>query len=112
MGKPEYNKDKKEDVVQEEKRGTNDFRTEVRQQTKLQKCCLKENLNVLTKSIDKKSNKEIVDHLRGLRAVLQVLRAQVSTPEGIEIKQSYVSFNDAFSLYLGYSTGKTTASLH
>ena len=49
MGKPEYNKDKKEDVVQEEKRGTNDFRAEIGQQTKvsenilksLQKCCLK-----------------------------------------------------------------------
>ena len=51
-----------------------------------------------------------MDHLRGLRAVLQVLLAQV--PQGIEIKQSYMSFDDAFSLFLGYSTGKTTASLH
>ena len=120
MGKPECNRDKKEDVVQEEKRGTNDFRAEIRQQTKvsenilksLQKCCLKENLNVLTKFIDKKSNKEIVDHLRGMRAVLQALLAQVPTPQGIEIKQSYMSFDDAFILYLGYSTEKTSASLH
>ena len=120
MGKPEYNKDKKKDVVHEEKHGRNDFRAEIRHQTKvsenilksLQKCCLKENLNVLTKFIDKKSNKEIVDHLRGLRAVLQVLLVQVPTPQRIEIKQSYMLFDDAFSLYLGYSTGKTTASLH
>ena len=53
-----------------------------------------------------------MDHLRGLRAVLQVLLAQVPTPQEIEIRQSYMSFDDAFSLYLGYSTGKTTASLH
>ena len=119
MGKPEYNRDEKEDVVQEEKRGTNDIRAEIRQQTKvsknilksLQKCCLKENLNVLTKFIYKKSNKEIMDHLRGMRTVLQVLLAQVPTPQRIEIKQSYMSFDDAFSLYLGYSTEKTTASL-
>ena len=39
----------------------------------------------------------LIDYVKGLRAVLQVLLAQIPTVKGSEVRQSYITFDDAFS---------------
>ena len=52
-----------------------------------------------------------MSHLKGLRAVLQVLLCQIPTEQGKEVRQSYITFDEAFGLYLAYSEKKTLLTL-
>ena len=49
----------------------------------------------------------LVSHLKGLRAVLQVLLCQIPTERSKEVRQSYITFDEAFGLYLAYPEKKT-----
>ena len=70
----------------------------------LQACSLTNNKDVLKGHIEKfertKVNESFVNHLKGLYAVLGILQARVPTASGQEVVQSYLSFHEAFFLYL------------
>ena len=116
MGKPPYSKD------QRENRTSNTLRTEIREQSlgtadgnirilkSLQTCYLKDNMKVLDEHIAKLNLEETLSHLRGLKAVLQMLQGQLPNEKnGKDTKQSFMDFNEAFALFLSYS--KDTSSL-
>ena len=103
-----------------------DVRTDIRKNCKvtenilksLQKCYLKENMKLLESHIDGLENNTesatgngLMSHLKGLRAVLQVLLCQIPTEQGKEVRQSYITFDEAFGLYLAYSEKKTLLTL-
>ena len=46
----------------------------------------------------------LLNHLKGLRAIWQILTATVPEVTGRERRISYMDFEEAFSLYSGYST--------
>ena len=98
-----------------------DVRTDIRKNCKvtenilksLQTCYLKQNMKLLESHIDRLENNTesatgngLMSHLKGLRAVLQVL-CQIPTEQGKEVRQSYITFDEAFGLYLAYSEKKT-----
>ena len=115
MGKPPYSKD------QRENRTSNTLRTEIREQSmgtadgnirilkSLQTCYLKDNMKVLDEHIAKLNLEETLSHLRGLKAVLQILQGQLPNENGKDTKQSFMDFNEAFALFL--SCSKDTSSL-
>ena len=94
------------EVENAEHRGSNALRTEVREPAKVsedvlkstRRCSLKEHLDILNKHIsnlEKNSSENasacicsLIDHLKGLRAVLQVLLAKIPTEKGPEVLQS------------------------
>ena len=68
----------------------------------LQTCYLKDNMKVLDEHIAKLNLEETLSHLRGLKAVLQMLQGQLPN-------ENFMDFNEAFALFLSYS--KDTSSL-
>lgn len=82
-------------------------------QKSLQTFSLKNNKDVLKRHIktfeQTKLHESFVNHLKGTSA--RVKRAQVPTASGQEVVQSYVSFPEAFSLYLSYDPNSLPATL-
>ena len=80
---------------------------------------LKDNLSTLNEHIsrlvkdegNRVINSSLINHLKGLRAILQMLLAQVPNQHGKEIINSYMDFNDAFNLYMAYSDTASSLSL-
>ena len=84
----------------------------------LQTCYLKENMKLLESHIDRLENNTesatgngLMSQLKGLRAVLQVLLCQIPTEQGKVVRQSYITFDEAFGLCLAYSEKKTLLTL-
>ncbi|CAB4016395.1 Hypothetical predicted protein [Paramuricea clavata] len=75
----------------------------------LQSCKLKENLSVLEDKIAKvSSGSQLWEHLRGLRAILDSLLANVACSNGSTRVASYIEFEEAYHLFLGYCTFGST----
>ena len=81
--------------------------------TSCQTCDAKVDLLILNKHIQKISSNPVkmtddilslLNHLKGLRAIWQILTATVPEVTGCERRISYMDFEEAFSLYSGYST--------
>jgi hypothetical protein len=72
----------------------------------LQACGLTNNRDVLKGHIERLEKTQIIKsfvyHLKGIYAVLELLQAHIPTASGQDIVQSYLSFNEAFSLYISY----------
>ena len=75
----------------------------------LQTCYLQDNMKVLDEHKAKLNLEETLSHLRGLKAVLQMLQGQLPNENGKDTKQSSMDFNETFALFLSYS--KDTSSL-
>ena len=75
----------------------------------LQSLKLKENLSVLEDKIAKvSSGSQLWEHLRGLRAILDCLLANVACSDGSTRVASYIEFEEAYHLFLGYCTFGST----
>ena len=117
MGKPKFNADNNDLNVNDKQkvktlRGKNQKRSEIRHFSaesknvlrSLQTCSIRENLSVIENHIRKRQgNPELLDHLRGLKAVLQELLASTVEVNGTERIKSFMSFEEAFTLFLGYT---------
>ena len=109
----------------ETERKKNDLRSSTRQLSKVtanvihscQSCDPEENLKILNchisqLEISKSSTTEAqVNHLRGLRAVLQMLLASYSFEDGRDVRLSYIKLTDAFSLFLAYQPSSNQMSI-
>jgi hypothetical protein len=69
---------------------------------------LKEHIERLDKS---QIIKSFVYHLKGIYAVLELLQGHIPTASGQYIVQSYLSFNEAFSLYISYDPSSLPSTL-
>ena len=49
-----------------------------------------------------KRQPDLLAHLKGLRAVLQVLLAEIPARETVSVRKSYPSFGEAFELFQAY----------
>ena len=80
-----------------------------------QVCSLENNKDILKKHIEMfeqtKLHESFVNHLKGLYAVLEILQSRVPTASGQEVVQSYLSFPEAFSLYLSYDPNSLPVTL-
>ena len=73
--------------------------------TSLQSCKLNENLSVLQRKIERTSfGSSLAEHLQGLQAILDCLLAKVHDVDDSIRVGSYISFEEAFSLFKGYSS--------
>ena len=111
----------------QKKRGKNELWNEIRQESKvtenvlksIQSCFLKDNLSTLNEHIprllkdegNRVINSSLINHLKGLWAILQMLLAQVPNQHGKEIINSYMDLKDAFNLYMAYSDTASSLSL-
>ena len=110
MGKPKYQKIRKKNQKRSEIRLLSRETKNVRRS--LQTCSLMENLAVLEKHINKNNgNMRFQNHLKGLKAVLQVLLANITQSDGSVKVKSFIEFDEALSLYLGYTANATQLSL-
>ena len=120
MGKPSF-------ADTEEHRKRNQLRSDVRDQSKAigqddvltscQSCFMKDNMCVLEHHISRLNHPNIsddsrtlVNHLKGLRAVLQMLLSTIPTKTNKtqrDIQLSYMEFEDALGLYLAYNSDTT-----
>ena len=74
----------------------------------LQHCGLKDNLSRIEDAICKTSDESLVHKLRGLQAILDVLQIEtVNTDLQANYLKSFMSFDDAFELFLGFQPGKS-----
>ena len=115
MGKPSV-----EPIIETERK-KNDLRSSTRQLSKVirscQSCDPEQNLKILNchisqLEISKSSITEAqVNHLRGLRAVLQMLLASYSFEDGRDVRLSYMKLTDAFSLFLAYQPSSNQMSV-
>ena len=119
MGKPSL-----EPIIETERK-KNDLRSSTRQLSKVtanvtrscQSCDPEVNLKILNShisqlEISKSSITEAqVNHLRGLRAVLQILLASYSFEDGRDVRLSYMKLTDAFSLFLAYQPSSNQMSI-
>ena len=73
--------------------------------TSLQSCKLNENLSVIQSKIERTSfGSSFAEHLQGLRAILDCLLAKIHDVDGSIRVASYIYFEEAFSLFKGYSS--------
>ena len=120
MGKPSF-------ADTEEHRKRNQLRSDVRDQSKAigqddvltscQSCFMKDNMCVLEHHISRLNhpnvsddNRTLVNHLKGLRAVLQMLLSTIPTKNNKiqrDIQLSYMEFENALGLYLAYNSDTT-----
>ena len=80
----------------------------------LQSCRLRDNLGVLesnVKSPTSKSNCQLFSHLQGLKAVLEVLLAQLPF-RGRTTQLSFLDFEEAFSLFASYNLNSFQTNTH
>ena len=77
----------------------------------MQPCQLKDNIDVLNNHIENIKNVQLLCHLKGLTSVLMMLMAQVPVEKGKEIAQSFLTFDEAFSLFLAFSPSKSHLAL-
>lgn len=70
-----------------------------------QSCKLKDNLDILERKILNVSpGYRLWEHLRGLRAILDCLLADITCVNGSSRVKSYMDFDEAYHLYLSYCT--------
>lgn len=92
---------------------SNALRSEIRKRSRqnqyvlksLQPCGISQIKLVLDKAVTQCETKrpEFLAHLKGLRAVLQILLAELPARDTITVRKSYSSFEDAFELFQAYS---------
>ncbi|KXJ23812.1 hypothetical protein AC249_AIPGENE11233 [Exaiptasia diaphana] len=70
----------------------------------LQRCTIRDNFACLEDCICKSKNDLLVQNLRGLQAVLDVLQCETDSENQV---QSFMPFEDAFELFLGFQEGKS-----
>ena len=116
MGKPTF-------TSTSEERKRNQLRSEIRQQSRVnpdvvkscQSCYLKENMTVIEGHINRLESlnsssvltRTQINHLRGLRAVLQMLLTVFPTKFGRDTQLSYMKYEDALALFLAYNPDST-----
>ena len=121
MGKPSY--------AERITRKKNQLRSDIRQKSRvtenvlrsMQTCSIKDNLEILNDQISKLCKDEVkrninlslINHLKGLRAILQMLIVQIPSQQqhGKEIRNTNMDFTEAFELYTAYSDTKSTLAL-
>ena len=116
MGKPTF-------TSTSEERKRNQLRSEIRQQSRVnpdvvkscQSCYLKENMTVIEGHINRLESlnsssvltRTQINHLCGLRAVLQMLLTVFPTKFGRDTQLSYMKYEDALALFLAYNPDST-----
>ena len=96
----------------------NEARTHLREQAFIsedilksqQPCMIKDNLNILNQHIASLNSTEIKNHLKGLKAILEMLLVQVPSLKGSSVRQSYMPFDEAFGLFMSYSPNAVNES--
>ena len=62
---------------------------------------LESHIDRLENNTESATGNGFMSHLKGRRAVLQVLLCQIPTEQGKEVRQSYITFDEAFGLRMG-----------
>ena len=110
------------------KRAKNALRSQIRRESGIMKnvlkscqsCSVKDNLNILDDEIGKLENGSSYEysrschlwHLKGLKAVLKMLLVDIPNEYGSSIRRSFIEFEEAFDLFLGYSPNQVQKDRH